>query len=109
LDIGWILLRRPGGLSVIHLLIVFWPKRGWRDEGVPDELISVIKSVISLIEIDDWFFRLPKEMRITEIPVSWDEGDLFDRSGFYHSFKKRKEEFVDKGFLVWDHIFISFG
>jgi hypothetical protein len=63
----------------------------------------------SLIEIDDPFLRLLKKMGITQIPVSRDEEDLFDRSGFYHSFEKGEKELIDEGFLVWEHIFISFG
>jgi hypothetical protein len=39
-------------------------------------------------------------MGITQIPVSRDEEDLFDRSGFYHSFKKGEKELIDEGFLV---------
>jgi hypothetical protein len=81
-DITRILLRGPRGFPIIHLLIVFWSKGGRRDERVPDEFVSVFEPIAFLIEVDDFFCRLPKQKRITQVPVPGDEKDVLNRCGF---------------------------
>ena len=80
-NIRRILLRRPGGFPVIHLLVVFWSKWGRRNKRVSDEFVSVFESMTFLIEIDDSFCRLPKERGIIQIPVSGDKKNLLNGSG----------------------------
>ena len=106
-DIRRILLRGPRGFPIIHLLIVFRPKRGRRDKRVSDEFVSVFESITLLIEVEDFFRCFPKEKGISQVPVSGDEKNLLNRGRFQHPFKERGKKPVDEGFLVWDHVFVS--
>lgn len=108
-DIGWILLRRPGSLPVIHLFVVFWPEWGRGDKRIADQFISILEPVTFQMEVDDPFGRFLEKIWVTEIPVSGDKEDLTDRSSIDHPLKERNKEPVDKGFLIWEHIFIPFG
>jgi hypothetical protein len=107
-NVGRILLRRPGCLFIIHLLIVFGSERSRRHKRIPNDLISVSESVTSLGEIDDSIHWFTKEVGIPEIPIPRDEKDLIYRSGFQNLFEEREEELVGEGSLVRDHIFVSF-
>ena len=98
-DVGWVLLRRPRSLWVVHLLIIFWTKWSGRDKRVSNEVISILESITSLTKIDDLSGRIFKEIGVTQVPIPGDEKDLVDRSGFQNSFEEGGKELVDEVFF----------
>lgn len=107
-NIRRILLGRPKSFPVIHLFIVFCPEWSWGDKGVSDEFVSIFESMTSLIEIVNSFLKFSKEIRITQIPVSRYENNLSRRGGHQQPFKEGWKKLVNKGSLIWNHIFVSF-
>jgi len=102
-----LLLWRPRRYQVIHLFEVFRPKRSWRNEGITDELVSVLKPVQGLTEVDDSRDWILKKIRIPRIPVPGDEKDPLYRRGGEDLPEKRREELPRKLFLAWEHILVS--
>jgi hypothetical protein len=86
-NIGRLLLGGPGSLSIIHLLIIFGSKGGWRDKRVSRDFKAVFKTIAFLDEIDDPFHGFLKKIGIAQIQLG-DQKDFFAGAVSITLFKK---------------------